>query len=129
MGAMDIAKPAAAAKSAAAAFQSDAQVNRRAFVGLAGKALGVVALGGAVRLLPHKERYFRPPGALTEDEFLSVCIRCDVCMTTCPHHLITPVPITDLICAGTPEIKQFSCPNCRRCIPVCPVGALVRWRM
>jgi ferredoxin-type protein NapG len=107
----------------------DSHVTRRAFVGLAAKAAAVVAIGGAIRYTQPQQRIRRPPGALPEDEFLSVCIRCDVCYWTCPYAYITPVLITEsIIAAGTPRLKAQWCPNCRRCIPACPVGALVSRR-
>lgn len=107
----------------------DPHLGRRAFLGLAGKGATVVALGGFIRLLRKPGRIMRPPGALTEDEFLSVCIRCDDCRRACPYSDIVPVPITEsVVAAGTPRLKGMFCPNCRRCIPACPVGALVSWR-
>ncbi len=30
------------------------------------------------------ERYFRPPGAVDEVSFLSLCTRCDLCAEVCP---------------------------------------------
>jgi ferredoxin-type protein NapG len=94
-----------------------------------GRGALVVTFGGFINLLRPKGRLLRPPGALPEDEFLAVCIRCDKCLNACPYRLVTRVSITEsIIAAGTPVVRGSTCPNCRRCIPYCPVGALVRNR-
>jgi ferredoxin len=98
---------------------------RRAFVGLVGKGATVVALGGFVRFLEREERFIRPPRAVPEEEFLSLCIRCDICRDVCRYGLITPVLLTEsVISAGTPRLPNYWCPNCRRCYEACPTGAL-----
>ncbi|MBI4789155.1 MAG: 4Fe-4S binding protein [Chloroflexi bacterium] len=119
----------------------DSLLGRRAFVGLVGKAAVVVALGGFIRYVGPKDRLveapqglardriIRPPGARPEEEFLSLCIRCDKCRVVCPYGLVSPVSITEsIVSAGTPKLTGW-CPNCRRCIPVCPTGALTRQRL
>jgi ferredoxin-type protein NapG len=103
----------------------DSLLARREFVGLMGQGAVVVALGGLIRFVEPKEfRLIRPPGALVEEEFLSLCIRCDKCREVCPWGIISPVPLTQsVISAGTP-ILQGDCRHCWLCIPVCPTGAL-----
>lgn len=100
-------------------------LSRRAFFGLVGQGVGVVAIGGLVRFLePNHFKFDRPPGAVIEEEFLSLCIRCDKCRKACPWDLIVPVPISEgFIDAGTP-IVHGNCRHCWLCIPVCPTGAL-----
>lgn len=99
-------------------------LTRRAFLGLAGKAAIVVALGGFIRFLGRKDRFIRPPGALPEEKFLSLCIRCPKCQEACPWGSITPVLLTEsVISVGTPRL-QGHCSGCMLCNWVCPTGAL-----
>jgi ferredoxin-type protein NapG len=102
---------------------------RRAFLGLAGKAAIVVALGGFIRFLGRKDRFIRPPGALPEEKFLSLCTRCPKCREVCPWGVITPVLLTEsVISVGTPRLdfRKGSCigRRCRLCVWACPTGAL-----
>jgi len=73
-------------------------------------------------------RLIRPPGALSEDEFLSRCLRCSECMKVCPTNGLQPT----LLDAGlegiwTPRLVPMIgyCEyNCILCSQVCPSGAI-----
>lgn len=73
-------------------------------------------------------RRLRPPGALTEPDFLSACTRCDACFDACPVDAIVPVP-DGMPDAGTPQIlaADTSCAVCHElaCTQVCEPGALL----
>ena len=102
-------------------------LTRRALLGLVGQALIVVGLGGSIRFLGQKDRFLRPPGALTEGEFLSLCIKCQKCQEVCPTGAITPVLLTEGVAdVSTPKLsfRPGYCNLCMRCIEVCPTGAL-----
>jgi ferredoxin-type protein NapG len=103
----------------------DSHLTRRAFVELLGKGAIVVVLGEILRLWEGGEYIPRPPGARPEDEFLSLCLRCDLCREACPWDIIVPIPIAEsLINAGTPVLRG-SCRYCDLCIEACPTGALL----
>jgi ferredoxin-type protein NapG len=72
----------------------------------------------------------RPPGAITERQFLQACTRCDECIHACPKDAIQRVPKKmGFLIAGSPYIdpKKIPCVMCDDlpCIPACPDGALV----
>ena len=54
-------------------------LTRRAFLGLVGKTaivvVGLVGLGGFIHFLVRKDKFIRPPGTVTEEKFLSLCIK------------------------------------------------------
>lgn len=105
-------------------------LTRRALLGLVGKAAIVaivVGLGGFIRFLRRKDRFIRPPGTVTEEELLSLCIKCQKCQEVCPTGTITPVLLTeDVASVGTPKLdfRLGYCNLCMRCIEVCPTGTL-----
>jgi ferredoxin-type protein NapG len=100
-------------------------LSRRAFVAFVGKGTMAVVLGGLLRFSPQAP-IVRPPGALPEEEFLSLCIKCDKCREVCPQGVITPVLLTEsVIGVGTPRLR-WPCTHCMRCNTVCPTHAL-RW--
>ena len=72
----------------------------------------------------------RPPGAISEKQFLQACTRCDKCVHACPKDAIQIAPRKlGFLIAGTPYIdpKKIPCVMCDDlpCIPACPDGALV----
>ncbi len=72
-------------------------------------------------------RYVRPPGALTESEFLSRCIRCNQCAEICPNQCIKFFGLENGIESfGTPYItpRDKACILCMKCGQACPTGAL-----
>lgn len=88
---------------------------------------------GVGRLENHPSRrgqmpILRPPGAVAEADFLSLCTRCDDCMSACPHGAIQLAPARFRDAAGTPMIDAFDAP-CHMCadapcISACQTGAL-----
>ena len=72
--------------------------------------------------------YLRPPGAVDEGRFASVCERCHKCQEACPHDVILPLGPAYGRDEGTPAIlpRGGACRLCDDlpCAVACPSGAL-----
>lgn len=81
---------------------------------------------GRKRFLNYK--MIRPPGALSEEEFLKKCIKCSSCMKICPTNALHPAfGETTFEGIWTPVLipKMGYCSqNCNLCSLVCPTGAI-----
>lgn len=71
-------------------------------------------------------RFLRPPGALSEPDFLEKCIRCGLCGDVCPNQCINYFDLGAGKNAGTPYIvpREQGCMLCMKCTQVCPSGSL-----
>ncbi|GAB4300557.1 MAG: hypothetical protein Kow0090_16040 [Myxococcota bacterium] len=72
-------------------------------------------------------KFLRPPGAISENRFLSACIRCGKCAAVCPRACIKFHTFSDGIgLFGAPYIepRARACNLCMNCAGVCPTGAL-----
>lgn len=92
---------------------------------------GAVAVGGVLTLAmaPVKKAcpvMLRPPGAGTEAEFLSQCIRCGQCIEVCPEKALLAGKASHGLALGTPYFipREAPCTLCMECPEVCPTGAL-----
>ena len=70
----------------------------------------------------------RPPGALAEQDFLSACLRCGLCVEACPYDTLKLARLFDPAPSGTPwfDARKTPCEMCEDvpCVPACPSGAL-----
>ena len=86
-----------------------------------------VALPKIVGLV-QPQKWLRPPGALPQDDFLSTCSRCAVCVAVCPAHAIK-LDTSGVKGNGAPYIvpSEMACVVCDglHCMQNCPSGALV----
>ena len=108
------------------------QVARRAFFASAGGAalaLGARRLGAA--RFRKSDTLLRPPGAVPEDRFAGLCIRCNNCVHACPTKIIHPDTGGEagLTGFGAPLIRfdrdyKYCLETCNDCTQVCPTGAL-----
>jgi len=70
----------------------------------------------------------RPPGAIAEDDFLSACVRCGLCVRDCPYDTLDLAEIGSTSVTGTPffNARTIPCEMCDEiwCVVACPTGAL-----
>lgn len=71
--------------------------------------------------IPGLPSVVRPPWALPETQFLSVCNRCGECVRNCGQGIVEQNR------RGYPRINfsRGECTLCAACVVVCPTGALV----
>ena len=79
---------------------------------------------------PKPEKaWFRPPGAIAEEDFLEKCSRCSDCVDACPYGVISKLGAAEGRLEGSPVLKpvQSPCHWCEDmpCIQSCGTGALV----
>ncbi len=110
-----------------------AQEARRQFLRSVALTVGVtsVSLAGFIPLKGHADTRLkmRPPGALTEKDFLASCIKCGQCVQVCPVNAIKLDDLDTGFGLGTPYIEareqacDFSCDGLQ-CVLACPTGSL-----
>jgi ferredoxin-type protein NapG len=107
------------------------KLDRREFIQKS--TLGILGLltAGSVVLSPYLKAdgvSLRPPGAVNEDDFLALCIKCGQCEQVCPYHSISLADMTKGLSVGTPFIEplQRACYLCTAlpCVLACPTSAL-----
>ena len=113
--------------------KKDQNMSRREFFLNGARSAGLLALGGLVWSAYVDEvtastLLLRPPGALIEEDFLSTCIKCGLCVEACPYDTLLLAKPGDNKPIGTPyfiprDIPCYMCPDIP-CVPVCPTGAL-----
>jgi ferredoxin len=74
------------------------------------------------------ERLVRPPGSMSETDFLARCIRCGQCMRVCPNNALHPTLLeSGLEGMWSPILIArigYCEPTCTLCGQVCPTGAI-----
>ncbi|OJX37871.1 MAG: hypothetical protein BGO78_07430 [Chloroflexi bacterium 44-23] len=107
------------------------EISRRDVLKFISVGLAVVALSGSVRLAglaQERSGILRPPGAMDEDHFRSLCLSCNKCQEVCPQEVIRPVKLTEsLETAGSPTLSfaKNYCNLCMECTKICPTDALL----
>ena len=91
-------------------------------------AFGAVAWGVYLKQAQANSDVLRPPGAMSEADFVKTCIRCGICVEVCPYDALKLSKISDQISLGTPFYEPRLDP-CKMCIDIpcassCPTDAL-----
>jgi formate hydrogenlyase subunit 6/NADH:ubiquinone oxidoreductase subunit I len=101
------------------------------FAGAGGALLAVLARRAGAARYRQSDTLLRPPGAVPEDRFAGLCIRCNNCVHACPSKIIHPDTGHEGGLAGfaAPVIKfdtdyEYCLETCNACTQVCPTGAL-----
>ncbi|MBI5102071.1 MAG: ferredoxin-type protein NapG [Nitrospirae bacterium] len=106
---------------------------RKFFINMA-KGLGAATMGGLAwtGFLDGKKVYatiLRPPGAVSEKEFIAKCTKCGLCVEACPFKALILAEPGDDRPVGTPyfRMREKPCRMCRDipCTVSCPTGALL----
>ncbi len=94
-------------------------------IGLAVAGTGVLSLEPVVR---GRSLPLRPPGVNDQEEFLSKCIRCGLCMRVCPTGALQPsIGESGWVGFWTPVFVPrlgYCDYSCNACGQVCPAGAI-----
>ena len=121
------------------ARKDEFRLDRRRVLGAIGAGVAAVVIPkaslGAMRtnatenvLKLSSLRLIRPPGSLTETEFVTACVRCGECMKVCPTNTLQPaVGEGGFEALGTPVVVPRVGPctqPCSLCGRVCPTRAI-----
>jgi ferredoxin-type protein NapG len=73
-----------------------------------------------------RKNKLRPPGAVSEEKFVELCIRCSRCVEVCPYNSILREGSVFRLRIGVPiiDVTEKACYLCMKCPSVCPTGAL-----
>lgn len=109
-------------------LQPEFNINRRQLILSLSSALILAPLLRASRHQSIESRLIRPPGSISELEFLNRCLHCGRCMKVCPTNGLQPC-IFEAGFQGlwTPRLipRVGACEkNCNMCGKVCPTSAI-----
>jgi len=121
----------AAIQPAAASTRKFNSARRLFFAGAGGAAIALLARRVGAARYRKSDTLLRPPGAVPEDRFAGLCIRCNNCVHACPSKIIHPDTGREAGLAGfaAPVVKfdrdyHYCLETCNACTQVCPTGAL-----
>lgn len=104
---------------------------RREFIQFSTLGILGLVLAGGVAGVPYMKATtlkVRPPGAVNEEDFLALCIKCGQCLQVCPYHSIELDSLFAGHGIGTPYVDTLNraCYLCTAlpCVLACPSGAL-----
>lgn len=101
---------------------------RQVLTSLAAGAAGVAVLQTGVQAKQPDPHLLRPPGVEDEEQFLSLCLRCSLCMNACPTAGLQPSLLEGGLKAfWTPRLVPrlgYCDYGCNACGQVCPSKAI-----
>lgn len=124
-------RPKSEVISESVAVEETGKSTRRQFLKMVFTVAAIAASATVVwgKIAYSAKKVLRPPGALQNPDFSSVCNRCGRCMKVCPNKALQPMSIM----AGfegfeTPYIipREANCVLCLSCQEVCPTGAIAQ---
>jgi polyferredoxin len=114
-------------RSSATRTKQPVAIGRRVFVGGLFSGLFVSRVF-SFQMPSLKERVLRPPGVISDDDFLKKCVRCGECMKVCLRSALYPALFqTGAYGIFMPVLipRLGYCEyNCNLCGQVCPTGAI-----
>jgi ferredoxin len=100
---------------------------RRIFIAVAA-GLGFSLLAQKIGQARSDDAPLRPPGAIKEEEFTGLCVRCGNCIRTCPSKIIHPDTGQSGVLGFLSPVVRYKSDYCKQdcnaCTTVCPSGAL-----
>ena len=100
---------------------------RRSFIALAA-GIGLSLWAQKTGQARSKDAPLRPPGAIEEDEFTGLCMRCGNCTRACPSGIIHPdtgqAGILGLLAPIVRYEREYCSEKCHACTMACPSGAI-----
>jgi ferredoxin-type protein NapG len=96
--------------------------------GIGYSSLGIIAWSAFLTKSQAKNLALRPPGAISEKQFISTCMRCGMCVKACPFDVLKLSTVSDSTPIGTPYFvpRENACRLCPDipCASACPTNAL-----
>lgn len=74
---------------------------------------------------PKRTTPITPPGSVSARHMQRHCTACQLCITSCPNHVLRPTTKLDHFMQPVMSFEIGYCrPECTRCSKVCPTGAI-----
>jgi ferredoxin len=106
---------------------SSAHATRRAFLSVAA-GVGIGFLAKRTGRAHNETAPLRPPGAVAEEMFAGLCIRCGNCIRSCPSKILDAdtgrAGVLGLLAPVVRFKSGYCLEDCNACTQICPSGAL-----